>query len=93
MRWVLLLLSLIGFFVAFTTHSPGVLGFGLLVGIGGAFGFVLALAASRISANAQPEATMIASPEVSALRKRKLQEQGRKVAASAISSPAAEDED
>lgn len=83
MRWVFSLASLIGFFVVFTTNSPGILGLGLLIGVGGAFGFVFSLAASRIAANAQPEATLIADPEVSALRKRKLQEQGRKIAASA----------
>ena len=83
MRWVLLLVTLIGFFVAFTTNSPGILGVGLLLGLGGAFGFVFSLAASRIAANAQPEVKLIADPEVNALRKRKLQELGRSVATSA----------
>jgi hypothetical protein len=93
MRWVFLLASLIGFFIVFTTNSPGILGMGLLVALGSAFGFVFSLAASRIAANAQPEITLIADPEVSALRKRKLQEQGRKVAASALSAPSESEED
>jgi hypothetical protein len=79
MRYVFLLMALVGFFVTFTTKSPGTLGVGLLVGIIGTLGFVLSMAAARIAANAQPETTLIVDPEVNALRKRALQE--RKLAA------------
>jgi len=85
MRWVFLAAALIGLFVAFTTKSPGTLGFGLLIALVGSFGFVFSLVASRIANNAQPEVTLIADPEVNALRKRKLQETGPKVSVPAIS--------
>lgn len=92
MRWVFLAAALIGSFVAFTTNSPGTLGLGLLIALVGAFGFVFALISSRIAANAQPEVTLIADPEVNALRKRKLQEAQRK-AATAPSLPAQGEDD
>ncbi|MEP6940580.1 MAG: hypothetical protein ABI846_12525 [Rudaea sp.] len=70
MRWIMLLLAVAGFALAFTTKSPGLLGFGLLVGVACSLGFCLALAAARISANAQPESMLIVDPEVSSLRAR-----------------------
>ena len=70
MRWILFLLAIVGFAVAFTTKSPGVLGIGLAVGVFCSLGFVLALAAARISANAQPETMLIIDPEVTSLRTR-----------------------
>lgn len=91
MRWVFLAAALIGSFVAFTTKSPGTLGFALLIALVGMFGFVFSLVASRIAANAQPEVTLIADPEVNALRKRKLHEAQRKVAAAAPSLQAEDD--
>ena len=72
MRWILVLLALGGFFVAFTTKSPGILGLALAVAIFSSLAFVFALAAARISANAQPEAMLIVDPEVTSLRARKL---------------------
>ena len=68
MRWILFLLAIVGFVVAFMTKSPGVLGIGLAVGVLSSLGFVLALAAARISANAQPESMLIIDPEVTSLR-------------------------
>jgi len=70
MRWIMLLLAVAGFVLAFTTKSPALLGFGLLVGLVCTLGFCLALAAARISANAQPESMLIVDPEVSSLRAR-----------------------
>ena len=70
MRWIMLLLAIAGFALAFTTKSPALLGFGLLVGLFCSLGFCLALAAARISANAQPESMLIVDPEVSSLRAR-----------------------
>jgi len=70
MRWIMLLLAIAGFALVFTTKSPALLGFGLLVGLVCSLGFCLALAAARISANAQPESMLIVDPEVSSLRAR-----------------------
>src|SRR5579883_380266 len=68
MRWILLVVALAGFAIAFTTTSPGLMGLGLLIGCGGLLFLGFALAASRIAQNAQPETTMIVDPEIAALR-------------------------
>lgn len=70
MRWLLLLTAVVGFTVAFTTRSPGLLALGLLIGLAGLFGFTLAMAAARIAQTAQPAANLIANAEVSAMRAR-----------------------
>ncbi len=70
MRWLLLLIAVVGFAVAFTSRSPGLLALGLFVGLAGLFGFTLAMAAARIAETAQPAANLIADAEVSAMRAR-----------------------
>ena len=69
-RWIMLVLAVLGFMLAFMTKSPGLLGLGLLLGLIGVVGFVFALAADRVSANARPEAAMAAVEDLVALRKR-----------------------
>lgn len=95
MRSIMFLLAVGGFALAFTTRSPGLLGFGLLIGIGCSLGFALALAAARISANAQPEAMLIVDPEVSSLRARtqKLRQIQSEVRSSESASPVSRSED
>ena len=70
MRWILLVATIVGFAVAFTTTSPSLMGIGLILGVGGLLSFAFALAAARIAQNAQPETTMIVDPEITALRAR-----------------------
>jgi predicted lipid-binding transport protein (Tim44 family) len=70
MRWLLLLIAVVGFAVAFTSGSPGLLALGLLIGLAALFGFTLAMAAARIAETAQPAANLIADAEVSAMRAR-----------------------
>ncbi len=55
MRWLWLLATVLSWVLCFTRHSPGALGFWLLVGIVGAIGTALAFAQVRIAANAQPD--------------------------------------
>ncbi len=62
-RWIMIAMTLIGLAVAILTHSPGVLGFALLLTVVGLFGTVFSLAADRISANSRPDAAML-PPEV-----------------------------
>jgi hypothetical protein len=69
-RLLLLLMTLAGSVLVFTAKSSGLLGLGLLLGIVGFFGLVLAMAAARVSASARPEASMASVEEISALRKR-----------------------
>lgn len=68
-RWILLVLALLGLVLAFTTKSPGLLGLGLLLGLVGSVGFVLALAADRVAANARPDMAMASAEELVALKK------------------------
>jgi hypothetical protein len=68
MRWILLIAAIVGFAIAFTTPSPGLMGLGLIVGCVGIFGFGLSLAAARIAMNSQSESMMIADPDIRALR-------------------------
>jgi Tfp pilus assembly protein PilX len=69
-RWIMLGLTALGLVLVFVTKSPGLLAVGLLLGLIGIIGFVFALAADRISANARPESSMAAVEDLAALRKR-----------------------
>jgi hypothetical protein len=55
MRWLWLLATLFSWVLCFTRHSPGAMGFWLLVGIVGAIATALIFAQARIEANAQPD--------------------------------------
>jgi hypothetical protein len=68
-RVLLLLLTIAGFAIAFMAKSPGLLGLGLLLGFAGLFGFVLALAAARVSASARPDTAMATAADLAALRR------------------------
>ncbi len=86
-RWIMLALALIGLTVAFTTKSPGVLGISLVVVLVGLCGFVISLAADRVSANTRPEAAML-QPEVLAAIRERAQAQAKAAdQASAAKSP------
>lgn len=61
-RWILLGLSLVCFIIVFTTKSAFALGVGLLVGSVATVGFILSLAAERISSVSRPD-TAMAAPE------------------------------
>jgi cytoskeletal protein RodZ len=87
MRWICLIAAVIGFALAFTTKSPGVLGLSLLLGFGGLIGFVLAWASARIAETAQPAATLIVDPEVTALRSKARQVKAH-LATNSIAEPA-----
>lgn len=68
MRWLALLIAVIGFALAFSTRSPGVLGFGLLLGFGGLLGALFGFAAARIAANAQPDNALLTDKDIATLR-------------------------
>ena len=70
-RWLMLALSICGFATMFVTKSPGVLGFGLVLGLVGLFGFVFSLAADRVSASARPESAMLDASDLAAMRARR----------------------
>lgn len=68
MRWIFLLLAVIGFAFAFSARSPGALGFGLVLGFGGLLGALFGFAAARIAANAQPDSALLTDKDIAALR-------------------------
>ena len=68
MRWLMIVLSLLGLFLALTTRSPGVMGLSLVMLVVGLFGIVLSVAAGRISANARPDITMLPPEALVAVR-------------------------
>ncbi len=70
MRWLWLLIAILGFAVAFSSKTAGVLALGLFVGLVGLFAFAFAMAAARIADTAQPASSLIADAEVSMLRAR-----------------------
>ncbi|MBN8482068.1 MAG: hypothetical protein J0L88_10820 [Xanthomonadales bacterium] len=69
-RWIMIALLVIGMGMAFLTHSPGVLGLGLVLAVVGAFGTVMSIAAERIAARSRPEAAMLQPDVIAALRER-----------------------
>ena len=69
-RLLWLVLALVGFVLAFMAKSAILLGVGLLLGIIGFAGLVLAMASSRVSASARPETSMASVDDLGALRNR-----------------------
>jgi hypothetical protein len=67
-RWIMIGVTLLGVLVAIFTHSPGVLGFSLLLVFVGLFGTVLSLAADRISANSRSDVSMLPPEALQAIR-------------------------
>ena len=72
LRWMLLALTILGFVLVFSSKSALVLAFGLLLGGVGLFGFIFALAADRISANARPDTSMASTEDLIALNNGRL---------------------
>jgi len=71
MRWIMLVLTLIGFALALVTKSPGLLALGLFLGFVGMFGLVFSMAADRVSASARPESAMAAPEDLAKLGARR----------------------
>ncbi len=55
MLWGLIVAALLGFLLAFLTHSPGWLGLGLAVGLLGSIGAVLVFIERHVRASSRPE--------------------------------------
>jgi len=68
MRWIWLIISVVGFGLAWVAKTPGLLGFGLIMGLVGITMAVLAIAADRIQAGARPESMMMSPGELNQLR-------------------------
>jgi disulfide bond formation protein DsbB len=70
-RWIMLVVTILGLVLSFGAKTPGLLGIGLLLVLIGVVGFVFAMAADRIAANARPEASMAAVEDLAALRRKR----------------------
>jgi len=68
MRWILLLLALGAFALAFSTKAAGFMGLCLVVGIVALFAALFAFAAAKIDATSRPDVTLLADKDISALR-------------------------
>lgn len=69
-RWILLMVGLIGVALVFTGDSGGMVALGLLLTLVGLVGFVLSLAAARVAAASRPDAAMASPDELVALSRR-----------------------
>jgi len=87
MRWILLGLTILGFAMTFIARTPGVLGFGLVLGFVGLFGMVFSIASDRIASAARPDTAMLSTEDLAALRARR--EAAAKAAAAAAAPPRA----
>ena len=69
MRWIMLLASMFGFCLVFAAKTPGLLGFGLLIGFVCMFISLFGFAAARIASTSRPEVAMLTDKEIAALQK------------------------
>ena len=69
-RLIMIALLVIGLAMAFLTHSPGVLGLGIVLALVGSFGTVMSIAAARVAARSRPEAAMLQPDVIAAMRAR-----------------------
>ena len=68
MRWILLLVSVVGFAIAFQTKSQDLLGIGLAVGFIGLFGAFVAMASAKVAEATRPDAALLTDADINALR-------------------------
>jgi hypothetical protein len=68
MRWILLLVGLGAFALAFSTRSSGFMGFCLVVGVIAIFAALLAFAAAKIEATSRPDVALLTDKDISVLR-------------------------
>ena len=66
MVWGLVLLALVAFMLAFTSHSPGWMGFGIFVGFVAAIAAALVFIERHVRASSRPE--HMTDREIQALR-------------------------
>ncbi|MGA9335839.1 MAG: hypothetical protein WBV39_16275 [Rudaea sp.] len=68
MRWILLVVAILGFGLAFSAKTPGLMGIGLLVGFVALFAALFSFAAARIAATTRPDSTLLTDRDISVLR-------------------------
>ncbi|MBS0556433.1 MAG: hypothetical protein JSR27_03350 [Proteobacteria bacterium] len=68
MRWIFLLLAVLGFALGFSAKAPGLMGAGLLLGFVFLIGAFFAFAAARVAETSRPDSTLLTDKDISALR-------------------------
>lgn len=68
MRWILLLVAVFGFGLAFASKTPELLGIGFLLGFGGLLGALFGFAAARIASTARPDAALLTDKDINVMR-------------------------
>jgi hypothetical protein len=68
MRWVLLVVAIAAFSVAYMAKTTGTLGLAILIGVIALVGAFLGFAQARIAATARPDAAMLSDKDIAALQ-------------------------
>lgn len=68
MRWILLVVAVLGFGLTFSARTPGLMGIGLLLGFIGLLGALFAFAAARIAATSRPDIMLLSDKDISRVR-------------------------
>jgi hypothetical protein len=68
MRWILLLLALLGFALGFSSHSSGLMGLGFVLGFVFLVAAFFAFAAARVAENSRPDSTLLTDKDIATLR-------------------------
>ncbi|MGH8090226.1 MAG: hypothetical protein ACREO6_02110 [Rudaea sp.] len=68
MRWIVLLLALLGFALGFSSRSPGLMGMGFVFGFVFLVAAFFVFAAVRVAENSRPDATLLTDKDIATLR-------------------------
>jgi hypothetical protein len=93
MRWIYLLVAILGFALAYTAKSSGLLALGLIAGLGGLTAALVAIAAARIAERTRPDAALLSDADINALRRSVQKSREARTTAAALSPGASPDRD
>lgn len=68
MRWILLLLAVLGFALAFSAKAPGLMGLGFALGFVFLIAAFFAFAAARVADASRPDSALLTDKDIAALR-------------------------
>lgn len=68
MRWILLVLAVLGFALGFSAKAPGLMGLGFVLGFVFLFAAFFAFASARVAANTRPDAALLTDKDIATLR-------------------------
>jgi hypothetical protein len=68
MRWLVLLLALLGFALGFSSRSPGLMGLGFVLGFVFLVAAFFAFAAARVAESSRPDTTLLTDKDIATLR-------------------------